>query len=95
MDSKTIDKLLDLSQLSLDDAEREVLRRNLESIINFVDVMATVDTTGIEPLAHPVDVSQPLRKDDPVDDIDRDQNQRIAPQTHSGLYLVPRVVQSR
>ena len=94
MDSKTINKLLDLSQLSLDEAEREVLRRNLESIISFVGVMASVDTTGIEPLAHPVDVSQPLRRDEPIDDIDRDENQGIAPATRSGLYLVPKVVQS-
>ena len=58
-----------------------------------VDHMATVDTDGIEPLAHPLDATQRLRPDTVTALVDRDKFQRGAPATEAGLYLVPRVIE--
>ena len=52
-----------------------------------------VDTTGIAPMAHPVDATQSLRADVVTESDRRDDYQRIAPAVQDGCYLVPRVVE--
>jgi aspartyl-tRNA(Asn)/glutamyl-tRNA(Gln) amidotransferase subunit C len=56
-----------------------------------------VDTTGIEPLAHPLDsiqsMSLRLRDDIASEPNNRDANQRTAPAVENGLFLVPKVIE--
>ena len=93
MDQQTIDKLLALSKLSLLPDDREKLLQDLSSIVELVDFMQSIDTEGVEPLAHPLEVTQRLRSDEPDTCIDQEQYQAIAPEIRDGLYLVPRVVE--
>ena len=55
------------------------------------------DTTGIEPLAHPVaafqDVALRLRADTASEPDQREANQRSAPAVEAGLFLVPKVIE--
>ena len=95
MDDRTIQRLLTLSQLSLDIEDSEEIRRDLDAIIGFIEIMDQVDTEGVEPLAHAVDLDQPLRKDRPVIDFDRDLLQSLAPKSADGFYLVPKVLDPR
>ena len=92
LDDSVISKLLNLSQLSLESFERDRLIHDLERIIEFVDVMATVPTDGIAPLSHPLDLQQPLREDLVFADTDRARSLATAPVAREGLYVVPRVV---
>lgn len=92
MDDETIERLLTLSQLSLDIEDREKIRRDLDAIIGFIEIMDQVNTEGVEPLAHAVDLDQPLRKDRAVIDFERDDFQSLAPKTADGFYLVPKVL---
>ena len=93
VDQKTIDKLLLLSQLSLLPEDREKLLGDLSSIVELIDFMQTIDTEGVEPLSHPLEVTQRLRADEPETSLDQEQYQAIAPQIRDGLYLVPRVLE--
>lgn len=68
---------------------------NLAKILNLVAQMNAVDTTGIEPMAHPQDIVQPLREDRVTELNLREQMQRCAPLTEAGLYLVPKVIEER
>ena len=95
MDTKTIDKLLLLSQLHLSESEREVISNDLDNILRFVETMHTVDTTEIQPLAHPVDIAQPMRADEVHSDFDRNKLQGTAPAVEDGYYIVPKVIASR
>jgi aspartyl-tRNA(Asn)/glutamyl-tRNA(Gln) amidotransferase subunit C len=56
-----------------------------------------VDTSGIEPLAHPVaaiqDVALRLRDDVASEPDQREANQRSAPSVERGLFLVPKVIE--
>ncbi|MDP2135404.1 MAG: Asp-tRNA(Asn)/Glu-tRNA(Gln) amidotransferase subunit GatC [Sulfuritalea sp.] len=82
-----------LSRIELSAVERETSRDQLNGILGFIEQLQAVDTTGIEPMAHAVDVAQRLRPD-VVTEIDhRTDFQAVAPETESGLYLVPRVVE--
>ena len=55
--------------------------------------MQAVDTSGVEPLAHPLETTQRLRADEVTEANHRDDYQAIAPAVENGLYLVPRVIE--
>jgi aspartyl-tRNA(Asn)/glutamyl-tRNA(Gln) amidotransferase subunit C len=55
--------------------------------------MQSVETQGIEPLCHPLDMVQRLRADTVTEGNDREALQAIAPLSQDGLYLVPKVIE--
>lgn len=82
-----------LSRIEISPAETVQTQNQLNGILAFVEQLQAVDTTGIEPMAHAVDVVQRLR-DDRVTEADRREAfQAIAPETEAGLYLVPKVIE--
>ena len=82
-----------LSRIELSTAERETTRDQLNDILGFIEQLQAVDTTGIEPMAHAVDVVQRLRPDVVTETDRRADYQAVAPETEAGLYLVPRVIE--
>ena len=82
-----------LARLAISDAEAQEYSASLSEIFDLVAQMNEVDTTGIEPMAHPQDISQRLRDDVVTAENQRDKFQSIAPATEEGLYLVPRVLE--
>lgn len=82
-----------LSRIELSATERESTRDQLNGILGFIEQLQAVDTTGIEPMAHAVDVVQRLRPDAVTETDHRAEFQSVAPETEAGLYLVPRVVE--
>jgi aspartyl-tRNA(Asn)/glutamyl-tRNA(Gln) amidotransferase subunit C len=86
-------KIADLARLAVDDAQAEALVRDLSNILDLVAQMDAVDTTGVVPMAHPLDMVQRLRPDE-VSEVDqREEFQAVAPLTEDGLYLVPKVIE--
>jgi aspartyl-tRNA(Asn)/glutamyl-tRNA(Gln) amidotransferase subunit C len=55
--------------------------------------MNTVNTEGVVPMSHPLEVVQRLREDTVTERDQRDEFQKVAPATRDGLYLVPRVIE--
>ncbi|HED52458.1 MAG TPA: Asp-tRNA(Asn)/Glu-tRNA(Gln) amidotransferase subunit GatC [Gammaproteobacteria bacterium] len=93
LDQDTIRRIARLARLGVDEAENETYARSLSDIFAFVEQLNAVDTTGIEPMAHPLDASQRLRPDAVTEENQRDRFQQVAPRVESGLYLVPRVIE--
>jgi len=88
-----VSRIARLARIEVTSAETERTRDQLNGILAFVEQLQAVDTTGIEPMAHAVDVVQRLRSD-AVTEVDRREAfQSIAPETEAGLYLLPRVVE--
>lgn len=93
-----VQRIARLAQLELSESQVGEALDQLNGILALVEQMRAADTSGVEPLAHPVAVFQPdlaLRlRDDVVSEPDRrDDYQRVAPAAQDGLYLVPRVVE--
>ncbi len=88
-----VKKIARLARLSIGDDDVRDYTKNLTDILTFVEQMNSVDTTGVVPMAHPMDAHQRLRKDEVIEDNERELFQKIAPQTASGLYLVPKVIE--
>ena len=92
-----IDRLAHLARLGLAPQERTRLCTQLNDFFGIVEKMRAVDTSGIVPLAHPVeimgDVALRLRDDIASEANQREANQRNAPALENGLFLVPRVIE--
>jgi len=82
-----------LARLEIDEKNIEEYASNLSSILDLVEQMNAVDTSGVKPMAHPMDVSQRLRADEVLETNQREAFQKIAPKTKDGLYLVPQVIE--
>jgi aspartyl-tRNA(Asn)/glutamyl-tRNA(Gln) amidotransferase subunit C len=92
-----IDRLAHLARLGLAPDERSRMCTQLNDFFGIVEKMRAVDTTGIVPLAHPVEtmgaVALRLRDDIASEPNQREANQRNAPALENGLFLVPRVIE--
>jgi len=95
LDTQTIEKLLTLSQIQLEEADRDALAKELDKILAFIEDMQSIDTENILPLAHPVDIDQPMREDKAVLEINRTVFQDVAPNVQDGYYIVPKVITAR
>ena len=82
-----------LARIEVSAAEVENTRTQLNDILGFVEQLQSVDTTGIAPMSHAVDVVQRLRADRVTEGDRRADFQAIAPETEAGLYLVPKVIE--
>jgi aspartyl-tRNA(Asn)/glutamyl-tRNA(Gln) amidotransferase subunit C len=92
-----IARIANLARLELNPAESERLLVQTNDFFNIVEKMRAVDTTGITPLAHPLDTIQAmslrLRDDIASEPNNREANQRSAPAVENGLFLVPKVIE--
>jgi aspartyl-tRNA(Asn)/glutamyl-tRNA(Gln) amidotransferase subunit C len=97
MNIEEINHLAKLSGLELDPNQTKQVSIELENILSLVAELQSVDTTGVEPLFHPIAVieplSQALRMDVVSEDNNRTNNMLSAPISHEGLYLVPKVIE--
>jgi len=85
-------KVAMLSRIRLTDEEATELGPQLSSILGYVEQLSAVDTDGIKPTAHPHDAAMPLRANVVTNSNRRDELQACAPNTESGLYVVPKVI---
>ncbi len=92
-----IDRIANLARLELSAGESERMLTQINGFFDIVEKMRAVDTTGIEPLAHPVaavqDIALRLRDDIASEPDQREANQRSAPAVEKGLFLVPKVIE--
>ena len=86
-------KIAHLARLAIREQDAPAYARNLSAILDLVAQMNAVDTTGIAPMAHPLDMAQRLRADAVTEANQREHFQVIAPGVEGGLYLVPRVIE--
>jgi len=93
MQPSDIARIADLARLAIAPEEIDHYARELTQILELVTRMNAIDTTGVAPLAHPLELTQRLRPDAVTESDQRAAFQAIAPATQAGLYLVPRVIE--
>ena len=93
LEASEIKKIAHLARLGINAEDIPEYSRNLSDILAFVEQLNAVDTSGVEPLAHPLEATQRLRADVVTETDNRDNFQQLAPETESGLYLVPQVIE--
>lgn len=92
-----IERLARLARIALAPGESASFAAEMSPIFGLIDELQAVNTQGVSPLAHPLDVithlSQPLREDRAVATDNRAENMANAPQQENGLFLVPKVIE--
>jgi aspartyl-tRNA(Asn)/glutamyl-tRNA(Gln) amidotransferase subunit C len=97
LSASDIARIASLARLQLAPDESERMLSQLNGFFDVVERMRSVDTSGIEPLAHPVaaieDITLRLRDDVVSEPNNREANQKSAPAVEAGLFLVPKVIE--
>ena len=88
-----IRRIARLARVAVQPGEVRAVGERLNRILALIDEMQAVDTAGIEPMAHALDLVQRLRPDEATEPDRRQDYQAVAPATEDGLYLVPRVIE--
>ena len=69
------------------------MSKKLDGILGLIDQMTEVNTDSIEPMAHALDIIQPLREDK-VTEVDmREKSLKLSNETDQSLFIVPRVIE--
>jgi len=86
-------RLARLARIAIEPEESGAVLDRLNRVLGLIDQMRAVDTTGIEPMSHAVEVVQRLRLDEVRETNRRELYQSVAPAVEDGLYLVPKVIE--
>ena len=82
-----------LARIGIGEAEAQAVQADLNNIFELIGQMRLVDTEGVEPMSHALDLTLRLREDKVSETDQRELFQSIAPQKEAGLYLVPKVIE--
>jgi aspartyl-tRNA(Asn)/glutamyl-tRNA(Gln) amidotransferase subunit C len=88
-----IRRIARLARIAVRPEELAAVGERLNRVLGLIDQMRAVDTAGIEPMSHALDVVQRLRPDEVTESDRRDAYQAHAPAVEQGLYLVPKVIE--
>jgi aspartyl-tRNA(Asn)/glutamyl-tRNA(Gln) amidotransferase subunit C len=86
-------RLARLARIAIDEEASAAVLERLNAVLGLVDQMRSVDTRGIEPMSHALDIAQRLRPDEVRERDRRELYQSVAPAVEDGLYLVPKVIE--
>ena len=90
-------QLARLARIAVSPDDLATMPSQLQNIFGLIDQLQAVDSAGIEPLAHPLDIVQPMAqrlREDKVTELDwREANMANAPAAENGLFLVPKVIE--
>ena len=88
-----VEHIAHLARLEVSDDEIAEYVAKLSGIIDFVAQLGELETADVEPMAHPLDMSQRLREDSVTEQDHRKALQRNAADVDDGYYIVPRVIE--
>jgi len=88
-----VKRVAHLARVAVDEAEAQAVLGQLAGIFKLIEQMQAVDTRGVEPMSHALDVVQRLREDRVTEGDQHADFHAIAPQVEADLYLVPKVIE--
>ncbi|HEY4372350.1 MAG TPA: Asp-tRNA(Asn)/Glu-tRNA(Gln) amidotransferase subunit GatC [Burkholderiales bacterium] len=93
LELKDVTHIANLARIEISAAEAQATLAQLTDIFALIEEMKTVNTDGVAPMSHGIEVNQRLREDRVTETDQREASQVSAPQVEAGLYLVPKVIE--
>ena len=87
---ETIEYVGILAKLELSEEEKEQAKKDMGSMLDYIDKLNELDTEGVEPMSHVFTVNNVFREDVVTNGDDREQMLANAPQKKEGTYMVPK-----
>jgi aspartyl-tRNA(Asn)/glutamyl-tRNA(Gln) amidotransferase subunit C len=82
-----------LARLELSEQEKEKLADQLSNILTYVETLNSIDTTGVEPTSHVLDIKNVMRDDVALPGLTQEQALANAPDKAAGHYKVPKIIE--
>lgn len=87
---ETIEYVGILAKLELSEEEKEQAKKDMGSMLDYIDKLNELDTDGVEPMSHAFPVNNVFREDEVTNVDDRENMLLNAPQKKDGTYMVPK-----
>ena len=93
IDNSTVKKVAKLARIEINDEEETTLITELNNILGWVDELKQVDTDNVEPMLSVFNESMQMREDKAESNFDNSQILDNSPESNSGFFVVPKVVE--
>ena len=87
---ETIEYVGILAKLELSDEEKEQAKKDMGSMLDYIDKLGELDTTGVEPMSHVFPVQNVFREDVVTNGDESDKTLQNAPEEKDNMFVVPR-----
>lgn len=91
--TKEVAHVARLARLTIDDARLDLFAAQLGDILAYMEALDRLNTDGVEPTSHAVDMCNVFRTDDPHTSLDRNAATANAPEAFDGNFIVPKVIE--
>ena len=88
---KDVEHVAKLARLELSEEEKEIFTHQLGDVLSHVEKMNEVDTTGVEPMNHPIDFVNVMREDNKIYENTREELMANAPDIEGEFFKVPKI----
>lgn len=89
---EVVERVARLARITLSEEETETFARQLGEVLVYMERLNQVDTSGVAPLSHVIELENVLREDAAEPSLPAEDAFRNAPRPRSGLFMVPRVI---
>jgi aspartyl-tRNA(Asn)/glutamyl-tRNA(Gln) amidotransferase subunit C len=93
IDKETLQKIAHLARLEFDEKDAEKMMQDMTNMVNFVEKLNEVDTTGIEPLTTMSHEINALREDEVKPHLNHEEALKNAPKKDTDYFRVPKVLE--
>ncbi len=90
---ETVKRVAMLSRIKLDDTATDKMQRELAAVVEYMEILNRIDTDGVEPLSHAVELKNVLREDEVKPSYSREDILSNAPKSSNDAFVVPKAVE--
>lgn len=87
-----IEDVMVLAKLELTEEEKQQAKQDMEKMLNYIDKLGELDTTGIEPMSHTFKTQNVFREDIVTNANEINKTLKNAPQVKDGMFVVPKLI---
>lgn len=87
---ETIEYVGILAKLELSEEEKEQAKKDMANMLDYIDTLNELDTSGVEPMSHVFSVNNVFREDVVTNEDDREEILANAPEAKDGAFVVPK-----
>jgi aspartyl-tRNA(Asn)/glutamyl-tRNA(Gln) amidotransferase subunit C len=95
LNEQMVQRVARLARLKLSPSEVARFSGQLQQVLHYVEQLNEVNCDGIEPMAHPIEVTNVFRADEPRESLPRTAALANAPKTDSKYFLVPPILDEK
>ncbi len=88
-----VEHVAQLARLQLSDEAKDMFTDQLSNILTYVEQLNELDTKGVEPTSHVLDIKNVMRDDVPGKSLPQERALANAPDKAAGHYRVPKIIE--